>query len=204
MRPIKNKQPVRSYSGINWVTNATNKKYLAPDFDFRCGYCDDLDTYSGGYNTYHVEHFAPKDKFEELEFEYENLLYCCPYCNISKSNKWVGRTSDECVIGEKGFIDPCRDEYYTHLGRDDEGNIIYHSPLGEYIYSELKLYLKRHSILHNIDRLRDRRLALKEKIVEKNNLGMDTHKLNQIYALLSDVLCDYYELFLKDEERVLI
>lgn len=200
MRSIKIKKPIRSHTGIKWITNTTNKRNLAPDFDNRCAYCDDLDKYSGGYNAYHVEHFAPKEKFGELKFTYDNLLYSCPYCNISKSNKWVGKTSDESVIEDKGFVDPCTDEYYKHLGRDDEGRIIFLTSLGEYMYFELKLFLKRHSILNNIDRLRDRRLALQSKIDEKESKGENVNSLRQVHSILCDVLCEYYELFLKDEE----
>ncbi|MBW4080266.1 HNH endonuclease [Paenibacillus sp. S150] len=200
MKPIKIKKPVRTYTGEKWITNSTNKQYLAPDFDNRCAYCDDLDEYGGGYNAYHVEHFAPKEKFKELRFIYDNLLYSCPYCNISKSNKWVGKTSDESVVANKGFVDPCTDEYYKHLGRNDEGKIIYLTSLGEYMYFELKLYLKRHLIINNIDRLRERRWALKAKIDEKESKGEDVEELRKVHNILCVVLCDYYELFLKDEE----
>ena len=40
---LKKEVPVRSYTGEKWRTNATNKKYLAIDFNHRCAYCDDLD-----------------------------------------------------------------------------------------------------------------------------------------------------------------
>lgn len=124
MESVKSKKPIRSFTGEVWRTNRSNKQRLVEDFDKKCGYCDDVDIYSGGYNVYHVEHFAPKEKFIELEFTYDNLLYSCPYCNISKSNKWVGSTSNENVIGNKGFVDPCTDEYNLHLKRDEQGNII--------------------------------------------------------------------------------
>ena len=72
MLRIKGKVPVRSYSGEKWKTNRTNKKYLALDFEHRCAYCDDWDKYNGGMRSYHVEHFAPKEKFPELKFTYDN------------------------------------------------------------------------------------------------------------------------------------
>lgn len=88
MSSIKEKKPVRSYSGEMWKTNASNKRRLAEDFNHRCAYCDDIDRFNGEYRAYHVEHFAPKDKFPKLKHDYSNLLYACPYCNGSKSNKW--------------------------------------------------------------------------------------------------------------------
>ncbi|TGV31400.1 hypothetical protein EN829_033030 [Mesorhizobium sp. M00.F.Ca.ET.186.01.1.1] len=204
LNPIKNKKPVRSFTGEKWRTNGTNKKYLAADFDNKCAYCDDWDKFSGGYNSYHVEHFAPKEKFKHLEFVYDNLLYSCPYCNISKSNKWIGSSADECVVGNQGFVDPCTDEYYKHLERDNDGNIIYLSPIGEYMYYELKLYLRRHFILYNLERIRLRRIALKEKIEEKTIKGEDVSTLNEVYNVICKVFCEYYELLLQDEPVTLL
>ena len=63
---VKQKNPQRSYTGIMWRTNRENKKRLINDFEHRCAYCDDLDKYGGGSKVYHVEHFAPKEKFPEL------------------------------------------------------------------------------------------------------------------------------------------
>lgn len=200
MKSIKINKPIRSHTGEKWITNSSNKKYLAKDFDNRCGYCDDWDRYSGGYNAYHVEHFAPKEKFKHLRHTYDNLLYCCPYCNMSKSNKWVGATAEESIVGNEGFIDPCTDEYYDHIFRDNYGNIGYLTPLGRYIFFELKLYLKRHSIIYNLDQLRLRRIALQSKINEKSQRGENVDQLKKIRDLLSVVLCDYYELFLMDDE----
>lgn len=64
---VKQKNPQRSYTGIMWRTNRENKKRLINDFEHRCAYCDDLDKYGGGSKVYHVEHFAPKEKFEPVK-----------------------------------------------------------------------------------------------------------------------------------------
>ena len=121
---IKRTIPKRSYSGEVWKTNKTNKKYLAIDFDNRCAYCDDLDKIYGGKRTYAVEHFAPKEKFPELEYVYDNLLYACSYCNGSKSDDWPSDDSKKNIVGDCGYIDPCSDEYYKHLDRDEESGKI--------------------------------------------------------------------------------
>ena len=71
---LREKRPIRSYHGEQFHTNPTNKKHLAEDFGHRCAYCDDLDTYGGGYRAYHVEHFAPKEKFPALQFDYDNCF----------------------------------------------------------------------------------------------------------------------------------
>ncbi|WP_242223162.1 HNH endonuclease [Bacillus cereus group sp. BfR-BA-01380] len=199
MERVKSKKPIRSLTGEIWRTNKSNKKRLAKDFDNKCAYCDDLDIYSGGYNVYHVEHFAPKEKFKELEFTYDNLLYSCPYCNISKSNKWVSSSPEENVIGNKGFIDPCTDEYDLHLERDGQGNIVYKTSLGKYMHEELKLYLKRHKIFYNLERIRVKRNLLKEKIAEKKQNKEDYVALEEFYKELCVVFCEYYDLIFEEE-----
>lgn len=146
---VKQKNPQRSYTGIMWRTNRENKKRLINDFEHRCAYCDDLDKYGGGSKVYHVEHFAPKEKFPELKFQYDNLLYACPFCNISKSNKWPSDSSTVAVVGNKGFIDPCTYEYEKHLGRHTSGEIYYKTALGKYMFYEMKLYLQRHQLIYN-------------------------------------------------------
>ncbi|MCX0359272.1 HNH endonuclease [Clostridium perfringens] len=200
MGRIKEKKPVRSYTGEKWMTNSSNKKRLVKDFEHKCAYCDDHDKYSGGYKSYHVEHFAPKDKFKHLEFTYDNLLYSCPYCNISKSNKWVGNTENENIIGNKGFIDPCTDEYYDCLHRDENGNITYSNQIGEFMYNELSLYLKRHKILYNLEKVRVKKKLLKEKINLKKQKNENVHTLEMLYKELCTVFCEYYDLFFENDE----
>ncbi|MBK0075548.1 HNH endonuclease [Bacillus sp. S56] len=198
MFTIHETKPVRSYSGEKWLTNSSNKKRLAVDFKNRCGYCGDFDVYSGGYNVYHVEHFAPKEKFKELEFTYDNLLYSCPYCNIAKSNKWVGKTATENIVGNRGFIDPCTEDYDLHLGRDEEGSIIYKTEIGEYIYIELKLYLKRHKILYNLEKIRMKRNLLKEEIENRKIKKQNSLDLENVYDELGALFSNYYDLIVEE------
>lgn len=130
---LREKKPIRSYHGEQFRTNPTNKKHLAEDFGHRCAYCDDLDTYGGGYRAYHVEHFAPKEKFPALRFDYDNLLYACPWCNRAKWDIWPSNDPKINVVGKEGFIDPCSEEYDQHLERLADGSIAGMSPLGKYM-----------------------------------------------------------------------
>lgn len=193
MLSIKVEKPVRSYTGEMWRTNKSNKSRLVEDFNSRCGYCDDLDKYSGGYAVYHVEHFAPKDKFPEAEFLYDNLLYACPYCNIAKSNKWIGDTREKAVINNRGFVDPCDDEYYIHLGRDDSGRIIYKTDLGKYMYEELNLHLIRHEINFKMGQMESRIEALKSRIELMDAQGQDASKHKAILQKLGFMFYEYFQ-----------
>lgn len=198
---IKQKIPKRSYSGINWMTNKANKKRLIIDFEHKCAYCDDLDKYGGGSKMYHVEHFAPKEKFPELQYTYDNLLYACPYCNISKSNKWVSDKYDVNVIENRGFIDPCTPEYYLHLERRENGEIGYCSPLGKYIYFELKLYLDRHQLIYNLERIHLKIKELKKEIENQKKNNRDVTKLETVLKDLCTIFFDYYDIFSEYEEE---
>lgn len=178
---IKAKIPVRSYCGGKWRTNRTNKKYLAKDFEHRCAYCDDWDHYNGGERSYHVEHFAPKEKFPALEYVYDNLLYACPYCNEAKSDKWPSDRPEISVVGNEGFLDPCTEEYYKYIYRREDGSIGYNGELGKYIYNALNLYLKRHQVNYNLVRVNEKIKELEEIIQRKQEKGKETGQLEKLY-----------------------
>ena len=184
MLRIKAKVPVRSYSGEKWKTNKTNKKYLAQDFNHRCAYCDDLDRYNGGVRSYHVEHFAPKEKFPALKYTYDNLLYACPYCNEAKSDKWPSDSPEISVVGDKGFIDPCTEEYYKYIYRNEDGSIGYNGKLGKYIYNELNLYLKRHQVNYNLVSINERIKELRDIIRREKEEGKAVDQLEELQSML--------------------
>lgn len=195
MLRIKAKVPVRSYSGEKWKTNKTNKKYLAQDFNHRCAYCDDLDRYNGGMRSYHVEHFAPKEKFPALKYTYDNLLYACPYCNEAKSDKWPSDSPEISVVGDKGFIDPCTDDYYKYIYRNEDGSIGYNGELGKYIYNELNLYLKRHQINYNLISVNEKIEELGDIIQREKEQGKAVGQLEELhYMLLKEFWYDVNEL----------
>lgn len=196
---LKREIPTHSHSGNFRVTNASNKKYLAKDFSHRCAYCDDRDSLAGGYKSYHVEHFAPKEKFPALEFTYENLLYSCPFCNCSKNDDWVGLTADENVNGNCGYVSPCDLEYQKHLDRNSKtGEIVPKTPLGQYMYDHLNLSLMRHSLIYMVEMLQDKRKELKDMIEKDKQQGKDITKKEKLLSTIDDEFFDYY-LKLQDE-----
>ena len=129
------------------------KEYIKSDFNDRCGYCDTWDGWFRGSDFYQIDHFAPQSRFENLESEYNNLVYSCPYCNRAKGDDWVTDNSDTSNDGEKGYIDPCDVEYDKLFCRSYSGEIIPLKPIGEYMYNKLKFYLTRHKVIWNLTRL---------------------------------------------------
>ena len=189
---LREKRPIRSYHGEKFHTNQTNKKYLVKDFGHRCAYCNDLDAYGGGYRAYHVEHFAPKEKFPALRFDYDNLLYACPWCNRAKWDIWPSDDPQKNIVGEEGFVDPCTEEYDKHLKRLPNGSIAAITPLGRYMYETLKLYLTRHAIVHNVDRLTRKIDELKDSIAADKLIGKECSKKE---AALQLIMMDFFEYF---------
>lgn len=190
---LKKEIPVRSYSGEKWRTNATNKKYLAIDFKHRCAYCDDLDNIYNGKDSYAVEHFAPKAKFPQLIYTYDNLLYACRFCNMSKNDDWPSNSPSINIVGECGYVDPCTKDYHTHLDRDDNtGRIFYKTALGKYMYNHLKLYLKRHSIIYMVEKLGSKRNELRNSIAEDEKKGIDASIKRQALIAIDDEFFSYY------------
>lgn len=189
--PIKRHRPKRSKSDAQMSTSKA-KPSLAEDFHNRCGYCDALDSLIGGRNVFHVDHFAPYNLFKNLEKDYNNFVYSCPYCNIAKSDIWMGSSSEENIVDNKGFIDPCSEEYGKNLARNTKGEIIFLTPLGEYIVDTLHLYLKRHKILFKLDDIRIKVEALEHKIDINKTKGLNTDRLQSLVNGLKIECYDYY------------
>ena len=190
---LKREIPVHSHSGNFRITNASNKKYLAKDFSHRCAYCDDRDSLAGGYKSYHVEHFAPKEKFPALEFTYENLLYSCPFCNCSKNDDWVGSTANENVRGNCGYVSPCDADYQKHLDRNNQtGEIVPQTPLGKYMYDHLNLGLMRHSLIYMVETLQEKRNELQEVIEKERSQGKDVTKKEKLFVAVDNEFFGYY------------
>ncbi len=82
------------------------KEALEQMYDGRCCYCE---SQIGVTDYEHIEHLRPKTRFPELWFDWENLHWACPKCNIAKSSKW----NDEHPI-----VDPTVDNPAEHLSFD--------------------------------------------------------------------------------------
>lgn len=160
--------PKHSVLKQEYKNYTTYKKYLIEDFHHRCGYCHDHDKFFGGTRNYQIDHFVPKTRFRDLETKYDNLIYSCPFCNRSKWDKWVGTTPDENIKDNKGFVHPCDDDYEKHFIRNEKFEIIPTDEIGQYMYKELCLYLKRHSIINFLDRLDSKIIKIKKLQSEKN------------------------------------
>ena len=127
------------------------KDILVEDFHGLCGYCGKRREYL--LDKYQIDHFAPKSKFKDIKNEYWNIVLACPNCNRLKSDKWIGDDFKIPNDGEKGFVDPATDEYCSHLERDENGNIVYKTDVGKYMYDVFKFNIRPTRLFWKLDKL---------------------------------------------------
>lgn len=194
MNNLRGLLPVRTCTKT-YSTHRQYKEYIRNDFNKKCGYCDDLDLINGGKKTYQVDHFVPMNpdnfKVNILSNDYSNLVYACPFCNRAKWNKWPTNNEKLHNDGTVGFVDPCSIDYDRHFYRNDKGEIVPKTILGSYMHKEIKLFLKRHAILWNIEKLKFQIDVLK-KITTKLTVSQ-REKLNSLLLTHSNYL-DYLEI----------
>ncbi|MDY6026198.1 HNH endonuclease signature motif containing protein [Bergeyella zoohelcum] len=152
MIPFRKETPKRR--SINTVVTkySDHRRELKTDFKCRCGYCNDIELWRTVW--FEIDHFVPQKYLKTIkDTDYSNLVYACRSCNNSKRAHWP--TQDELVHhkNDKGFIDPCNDEYDKQFAREENGKIIPQTKLGEWMYYKLKLHKPQHEIIWQIEEL---------------------------------------------------
>ncbi|MEP3112830.1 HNH endonuclease [Nisaea sp.] len=190
---VRGSMPVRSAV----KTQTTYQSYRADlkrDFHGACGYCGDEDVRVDAV-VFHIDHFAPKSRFPDLAVSYGNLVYACRYCNLSKSDHWIGNDAGVHNDGNRGFVDPCAEDYEQHLERLASGRIVGKTELGRYILGRLKLNLLRHELLWQARRARKLRDEVNRLLGELEALGQGDssghHELLKRYRSLNEAIEDY-------------
>ncbi len=159
---------------------------LRMDFGQACGYCADEDILADP-STFHIDHFAPKRHFPALELAYANLVYACRFCNISKSDHWIGSDPTVPNNGSEGFVDPCSGNYDDHVGRDPGGRIVGKTALGRYIVRRLRLDLIRHELLWRARKARALRDDIEALIEEYRARGRPTPEYASLLVRFYDL-----------------
>lgn len=153
------------------------KPYLKKDFQERCCYCN----MSSELLTipYHVEHFIPikafEGKKESLLTEYENLMWACPKCNLSKGDKYKGDFLTSSKIENELFYNPVETDYNDIFFRNEIGGIDSEDAKGREMIKLLKLYRPIHNLAWLIERLE--KLALNLEQAAKQETDEERKKL---------------------------
>jgi len=184
MSPFRNHTPKRLDITTVVSRYGEHRTQLRIDFQRRCGYCNDIDTYRFAY--FEIDHFIPqlKDKKPFLTIktntDYSNLVYSCKSCNNAKRNKWPTNDQNIPNRNDEGFVDPCDDDYNNHFERTATGKIVYKTKLGEWKYNNLKLYKPQHEIIWNLELL-DNLIDEINKIIEDSPSTSLTDQLRSCY-----------------------
>lgn len=156
MNKLRDKTPIQRASPKAVNKHGEYKQELKEDYYSRCGYCNDPDHWTGGWRFFQIDHFVPKKYLKNISLtEYTNLVYSCFFCNNSKRAKWPSKDETVYNDGETGFVHPVTTDYELHFERDKMGNIVPKSSIGQYMLKALKLDLKRHAIIWNLDQLQE-------------------------------------------------
>lgn len=86
--------------------NRKVKNALMKMFHGKCAYCESKINHID-YGD--IEHYRPKSKFEDLTFEWSNLLLACSICNNNKGDEFPEQDEDGPIIN------PCDDEPNEHF-----------------------------------------------------------------------------------------
>ena len=152
MIKFRNKKPTRTSPKKILKDYKQYREQLSIDFNHRCAYCDDYDTFRN--SSFEIDHFIPQKYLKKKKVnDYDNLVYACKSCNNAKSAIWPSETETISIVGNTGWIDPCSEEYEKQFTRNEHGTIIPVTPIGVWMHDKLKLWKDQHRVIWNIERL---------------------------------------------------
>lgn len=116
----------------------------------QCVYCAIGEARFGGIDNFHVEHFRPKSKFDDLIDTITNLYLACSICNRFKGDDWPNEPDPQ--LNTVSYADPSQHDYGSFLSIDMAlHTVASDKTTGRYLVE--RLYLNRPQLL------RERRLA---------------------------------------------
>ncbi len=183
--------PVRRIDAPEVKEHGEHRDRLKEDFQNRCGYCNDINTWR--FIWYEIDHFVPQKHLKKLKStDYKNLVYSCRSCNNAKRAKWPTEDETKHNNGQVGFIDPCHVDFNKQFDRLETGRIIPKTDLGNWMFNALKLYKPQHEIIWNIEQLhnliRELRVVVKE-YPDKNDLK---DRLIELYNKYDDYIQELF------------
>lgn len=201
MKQFRNNHPQRKYTGTPKTRYSDYRDDLRNDFNQRCGYTDCLDMWWG--SGFQVDHFAPQkpklnDPAKEALFlakqhSYENLVYACPQVNRAKSNDWASDDPDIAIFEEKGYLHPCDVNFNDYFERTDLGGIVpKDNPVARYMWSKLRLYLKRYELYWRLDQIIEK---LERLIILKDTVSLPDEIRTEALAGIAELVEEQLKYF---------
>jgi len=182
---------------------------LADDFKHRCAYCNTHDKYMN--QGYSIDHFIPREIYEKnnlkkLEYDYNNLMYCCPKCNNSKSSQYEGDINNGRYENTL-FYNPIDVDYNDIFYRNEYGGISSNDTKGKEMIIRLKLFYPIYNLSFLIEEVTDVIDKLEQKIQKTNDLTEKEYynlayiKLNKFLRIIIVLFnCNYYTNSVKNKD----
>lgn len=91
------------------------RNWLRDDFGFRCLYCLRRETWLTTRKDHEIDHFLPRRNHEDVENDYDNLVFACRECNGTKAAKYLPSPETvaygDCLfVDERGAIHPTNEQ----------------------------------------------------------------------------------------------
>jgi hypothetical protein len=168
------------------------KDKLRIEFLHRCAYCETREPEIGGSQSFHIDHYRPKNRFPELICTYENLIYSCRNCNSYKGDYWPNYLQE--FLG-KIIINPRHDQIDKHI---DTSSFTWSgiTTRGEWTVKKLKLDSPM------LSQRREDRMRIEKKIQQLTSIVEDT-KIRLENANLSYSERQNLEGFVEEESKVI-
>jgi rubredoxin len=112
----------------------------------RCEYCLMHQALQGA--TFHVEHIVPTSR--QGSFDFDNLAWCCPSCNLSKSDRVELKEPDG--PGMIPFFNPRTDVWGTHF-RWEGFVLVGQTPIGRATVTALNVNSARRILIRQAEQL---------------------------------------------------
>jgi hypothetical protein len=83
------KPHVRRHGPSGFADYESYRQWLRDEFCFRCVYCLRREQWGIAKGNYDIDHLLPQSIYPAAKLDYDNLIYLCHTCNITKSNKFA-------------------------------------------------------------------------------------------------------------------
>jgi hypothetical protein len=91
-QPHQRRHGPRGYAGYE-----SYRQWLRDEFSFRCVYCLNREQWVIAKGAFAIDHFAPTSLTPQRLTEYDNLLYACVACNLTRGNQRIPNPLDHLL-----------------------------------------------------------------------------------------------------------
>lgn len=109
----------RQHGPSGYADYDSYRPWLRDEFTFRCVYCLGRERWGLVRGVWDIDHFVPQSRDSALILSYDNLLYVCRTCNLSKGNHVLpdpcGLALGKCLLVQSNG---------TIMALNDEGHLI--------------------------------------------------------------------------------